>query len=67
MRRATHLPYSPDLASCNFYVFGYVKESFAKREFADWEELLAAVTGILDGIEKVTLKRVFLAWMNRLA
>jgi hypothetical protein len=67
MKRAPHPPYSPDMAPCNFYRFGYVKESLAGREFADREELLAAVTRILEGIEKVILGRVFLAWMDHLA
>jgi hypothetical protein len=26
MKRAPHPPYSPDLAPCDFYLFGYVKD-----------------------------------------
>jgi hypothetical protein len=36
-------------------------------EFADRDELLAAVTRILEGIQKVILTQVFLAWMDRLS
>jgi hypothetical protein len=60
-------PYSPDLTFCNFYIFGYVKESLTGREFADREELFATVTSILNGIKKMTLEQVFLTWMNCLA
>jgi hypothetical protein len=56
MRRATYRPYSPDLAPCDFYLFGYVKESLSGKEFAEWEELLAAVTRIVEGLDKVALE-----------
>jgi hypothetical protein len=35
-------------------------------EFPDREALLEEVRPILEGIQKVTLDRVFLAWMERL-
>jgi hypothetical protein len=54
MRRAQHQSYSPNLAPCGFYFFGYVEQSLPGREFADREELLAAVTRIFPGVEKVT-------------
>jgi hypothetical protein len=66
MERAPHPPYSPDLAPCDFYLFGYVKGLLAGSEFADRTELEQAVMAILDGIEKVTLGDVFLTWMARL-
>jgi hypothetical protein len=34
--------------------------------FDDADQLLAAVEGVLEGIEKVTLQAVFLDWMDRL-
>jgi hypothetical protein len=43
MERAHHPPYSPDLAPCDFYLFGDVKYLFAGREFADWVEFQKAV------------------------
>jgi hypothetical protein len=60
IRRTPHLSYSPDLAHCDFYLFGYVKEFLTEREFADREELLAAITHILKSIENLILERVFL-------
>jgi hypothetical protein len=44
------------MAPCDFYLFGYVKESLAGREFAEWEELLAAVTRIVEGFDKMALE-----------
>jgi hypothetical protein len=66
MERAPHPLFSPDLAPCDFCLFSSVKHLPAGREFADRNELEQAVMAILDGIEKVTLREVFLTWMARL-
>jgi hypothetical protein len=59
--------YSPDLAPCDFYLFGYIKYLLASREFADRVELQEAVMAILDGIGKVTLGEMFRTWIARLS
>jgi hypothetical protein len=46
------VPYSPDLAPSDFYLFGYVKRCLAGLSFEDADQLLAAVEGVLEGIEK---------------
>jgi hypothetical protein len=66
MKLAPHPPYSLDLATSEFYLFGYVKRCLAGLSFEDADQLLAAVEGVLDGLEKVTLQVVFLEWMDRL-
>jgi hypothetical protein len=66
MKSAPHSPYSPDLAPSDFYPFGYVKRCLAGLSFEDADQLLAAIEGVLDGIEKVTLQTVSLEWMERL-
>jgi hypothetical protein len=66
MKSAPHPPYSPDLAPSDFYLFGDIKRCPAGLLFKDADQLLAAVEGVLDGIEKVTLQAVFLEWMDRL-
>jgi histone-lysine N-methyltransferase SETMAR len=38
-----HPPYSPDLASSEFWLFGHIKTSLAARVFNDTEELLEGV------------------------
>jgi hypothetical protein len=58
MERATHPLYSPDLALCDFYPFGYVKHLLAGREFADRVGLQEEIMAILDGIEKYLGKGV---------
>jgi hypothetical protein len=52
MKSTSHPPYSPDLAPSDFYLFGYVKKSLAGLPFEDADQLLAAVEGVLEGIEK---------------
>jgi hypothetical protein len=66
MKLAPNPPYSPDLAPSDFYLFGYVKRCLPYLSFEDADQLLAAVEGVLEGIEKVTLQIVFLEWMDRL-
>jgi hypothetical protein len=65
MKSAPHSSYFPDLALSDFYLFGYVKKCLAGLSFEDADQLLAAVEGVLKGIEKVTLQTVFLEWMDR--
>jgi hypothetical protein len=67
MEGAPHPPNSPDLAPCDFYLFGHIQHLLAGREFADRVELQEAVMAILDDIEKVTLGEVFLTWTARLS
>jgi hypothetical protein len=66
MKSAPHPSCSPDLAPSDFCLFGYVKRCLACVLFEDADQLLAAVEGFLEGIEKVTLQAVFLEWMDRL-
>jgi hypothetical protein len=65
MKSAPYPSNSPDLAPSDFYLFGYVKKCLAGLSFEDADQLLAAVEGVLEGIEKVTLQAVFLEWMDR--
>jgi hypothetical protein len=64
MKRARHPPYSPDLGSSDFYLFGHVKKLLRAHEFANREALLHAIDDILRGIEKMILEDVFLSWME---
>jgi hypothetical protein len=65
IKREPHPPYSPDLASSDFYLFGYIKQLLVEHELPDRGAFLEAVRHILEGIKKVTLDRFFLAWMER--
>jgi hypothetical protein len=47
-----HPPDSPDLTPLDFYFFGYVQKCLAGLSFEDADQLLAAVEGVLEGVEK---------------
>jgi hypothetical protein len=66
MKSAPHPPYCPNLASSHIYLFWYVKRYLAGLSLEDANQLLAAVEGVLEGTEKVTLQAVFLEWMDQL-
>jgi hypothetical protein len=66
MKSALHPPYSPDPAPLDFYLFGDVKRCLAGLSFENANQLLAAVDGAPEDIEKVTLQAVFLEWIDRL-
>jgi hypothetical protein len=50
MERVPHPPYSPDLAPCDSYIFGYIKQVLTGHEFAERMGFLEAVMVILDAI-----------------
>jgi histone-lysine N-methyltransferase SETMAR len=52
MKSVPHPPYSPDLGPSDFYLCGYVTRCLTGLSFEDVDRLLAAVEGVLDGIEK---------------
>jgi histone-lysine N-methyltransferase SETMAR len=66
LRPAIHPPYSPDLASSDFFLFGYVKHRLQGIIFPSSEELLAGIRGVLGEIPLKTLAHVFEHWMERL-
>jgi hypothetical protein len=66
MKSAQYPPYSPDLVPSDFRLFGYAKICLAGLSFEDANQPLAAVEGVPEGVEKVTLQAVFLEWMDRL-
>jgi hypothetical protein len=66
MKAAPNAPYSPDLASSDFYLFGDIKGCLRCLLFENADELLESVRPVLGGIEKVTAQAVFLEWMQRL-
>jgi hypothetical protein len=43
MKRVPNPPYSLDLAHCDFYLFRYIKQLFAGREFVNRSELRQTV------------------------
>jgi histone-lysine N-methyltransferase SETMAR len=63
---APHLPYSPDLAPSDFFLFGHVKHALEGDEFTSEEALLAAIHSVLSNLTGDTLRAVFAKWIERL-
>jgi hypothetical protein len=53
---------SPDLAPCDFFRFGTMKENFSGQHFECVEELVLAVKAFLRGLSADFLQTVFLEW-----
>jgi hypothetical protein len=64
IRQATHPPYSPDLASSDFFLFSYVKGKLMEYRAETPSELLVRIRVILAEIPWESLNVVFLEWME---
>jgi len=61
-----HPPYSPDLAPCDFFLFGHIKQSLMGRQFESSDEIVSAITVIFSGFGNERLYGVMEEWKNRL-
>jgi hypothetical protein len=52
-------PYSPDLAPCDFFLFGAMKEDVAWQHFDGIDELFQSVEGFLAGFLTMLSRRFF--------
>jgi hypothetical protein len=59
-------PYSPDLAPCDFFLFGYLKGALSGQQFTELPDISVAVQEILNGIPRDMLEWVFAEWADRL-
>jgi hypothetical protein len=66
MEQAPHPPSSPDLGPSDFYLFSDLKDRFQGQHFENEDQLFDAIMALTGTIEKVTLQRVFLEWIERL-
>jgi histone-lysine N-methyltransferase SETMAR len=64
--RAPHPPYSPDLAPCDFFLFGYLKERLKGQRFKDRQTLEFRVRQIFTDIRPEIWASVFEEWLERL-
>jgi hypothetical protein len=64
LRLASHLPYSPDLAPWDFFLFGYDKNCLEGASFQSPEEIFAAIAERVTAIPGDTLHSVFEDWME---
>jgi hypothetical protein len=54
-----HPPYSPDLAPCDFFLFGYIKGKLVGKQYETPENLISEVRNIIKGIRPDVLKSIF--------
>jgi histone-lysine N-methyltransferase SETMAR len=62
-RRAFHPPYSPDMASSDFRLSGFLKAGFQGSSFNESDELLSGIQQTVRGADRETLDAVFQEWM----
>jgi hypothetical protein len=60
-----HLPYSPDLAPCNFWLFPKLKLTMKGKHFVSIPETEAATTTRLKGLMKDDFQNCFKKWQER--
>ena len=61
-----HPPYSPDIAPCDFWLFGRVKDIIAKRNILSLEELKMAVDDVLSNLDIEEYQNSFKSWIKRM-
>jgi histone-lysine N-methyltransferase SETMAR len=66
LEMAPHPPYSSNLASSDFLLFGHVKHVLGGAEFLSEETLLAAIQRALSDLTSGTSRKVFAKWVERL-
>jgi hypothetical protein len=65
MEQTPHPPSSSDLAPSDFYLFGYLKDRLQGQHFGDGDQVFDAIMALTGTINKVSLQRAFLEWMER--
>ena len=60
-----HPPYSPDLATCYFFLFPTVNDHLRGKKFEPRGELDTAITEVLRTVTRDGLQHVFRAWVER--
>jgi transposase len=58
-------PYSPDLAPCDFFLFGYLKGKLIGPEFDSPDALIAWIKATFEALPKPVLEQAFEEWIRR--
>ena len=66
LTRLPHPPYSPDLATSDFFLFGYLKMRLEGKFFSSDDELFEVTCNILQDMPHTILYDVFHEWIRRL-
>jgi histone-lysine N-methyltransferase SETMAR len=64
--RVPQPPYSPDLAPCDFFLFGYLKQHLEGKHFTREDQVIAAVRGFFDKIPLQMFQNVMDDWQYQL-
>jgi histone-lysine N-methyltransferase SETMAR len=59
-------PYSPDVAPCDFFLFGYLKQHLEGKPVTKGDQVIAAVREVSDKIPLQTFQNVMDDWQYRL-
>jgi hypothetical protein len=62
-----HLPYSPDINPCDFWLFGMLKQILRDREFSSSDESEGAIAQVWKNLIFNDLQSVFRDWIRRLS
>ena len=66
LRTLHHPPYSPDLATCDFWLFPTIKNELRGKRFSSNEELAGALFEVIETIPKDEWKMCFQKWFSRM-
>jgi hypothetical protein len=66
LERMEHPLYSPDLAPCDFCLFGCVKRKLMGKQYEIRDHLVSELRNIIEGIRADVLKSVLESWKGRL-
>ncbi len=61
-----HVPYSSDLAPCDFYVFPMIKSALKKTQFESMEEVKWKSGELLNTLTKADFQHCFDQWKKRI-
>jgi hypothetical protein len=61
-----HLPYSPDIAPNDFFLFGYLKSKLQGCSYDSADKFISAITDLMENLQKSLLHRVFDELISRL-
>jgi hypothetical protein len=59
-----HLAYSPDLASSDFFLLGYIKRKPSDYNCESREDFLNEITEIFTGVDQEVLLSISESWVN---
>ena len=62
----THLPYSSDLAPCDWFLFHFVKWQLKGKQFQNAEDAQAFIEGVILDIPQSTWSGVICSWFEKM-